>query len=269
MRSLTMLICLACFTSLTIAAGRRRDSRYDKSVHVFSPDGDILQVEYAERAASRGRSLLCLVSGSRLLVFSPTEKLDALVDRSVTRKINKVDKGMWMGFAGLAGDGRELLRIARDFVLEYRSKFGTGPSISAIANTIGNIQHATSLKGAERPFGVHVLLFGFDLEYGDRRPVLYLINASGVVTSWRGVAIGQHASALNKKLEEQRIDLAEDLEDCIRRTLAIFKTDADVEPEFDVSLLTLDEANGVIESHAYQSSRDKAIHALLSRQDQF
>ena len=130
----------------------RNNPRYDKSINLFSPEGDLLQVGYAEIASERGATVICApVSDSSLIICIESDpEFDVLLDRRLIDKISKVDDNIWMCFSGLVGDGRAMIRKARKFCLEYHVQYDTSPSVSAVANHLGEIQHQATLSGGDR-----------------------------------------------------------------------------------------------------------------------
>ncbi|KAJ1419882.1 nucleophile aminohydrolase [Ochromonadaceae sp. CCMP2298] len=220
-------------------AGR---ARYDKNVNLFSASGELLQVQYARNAGLRGASVLCCrAKGGEVLICVPTPtETQQLLDRRGVDKVARVSEGIWLVFAGLAGDGRSVLKSARSFCIDYKSRFGQAPSVRSVARFVGEMQHESTLAAGRRPLGVQVLLIGAEDEgelgmvdanaggdvgvggveseaynlargRGVQAPALavYLSEPSGELSRWKAVAVGQKASTYNKQLEGRfREDLA-------------------------------------------------------------
>jgi 20S proteasome alpha/beta subunit len=222
---------------------RAGTARYDKNVNLFSASGELLQVQYARNAGLRGSSVLCCrAKGGEVLLCVPTPtETQQLQDRRGVDKVARVSEGIWMAFAGLAGDGRSVLKSARSFCIDYKSRFGQTPSVRSVARYVGEMQHESTLAAGRRPLGVQVLLIGAedeedmdlsleDFHEGDvggagdvggvgvgveseayklargrgvQAPALavYLSEPSGEVSRWKAVAVGQKASTYNKQLE--------------------------------------------------------------------
>jgi 20S proteasome alpha/beta subunit len=139
-------------------------NRYDKSISLFSPDGDLLQIKYADKAGANGLSLVCIITAANSIVLcSPALPSHNLMDRRCVDKVSKVDEGIWVAFAGLLGDGRYITRKARQFCNSYQMKFGCRPDVAALAHHIGSLQHEASVKGGKmRP---HALVSFFKTDF--------------------------------------------------------------------------------------------------------
>lgn len=134
-------------------------SQYDQMVNLFNPNGDLLQVEYAERASNKGNPLICFTheinhanstsntTETGILLLCRSQPFDQLLDRQSIDKVEKVDDDIWTAFCGLSGDGRSLIRASRSFSSNFRRLFGYAPSVVALAKHIGDTQHEATLKG--------------------------------------------------------------------------------------------------------------------------
>ena len=173
----------------------------DKQVNVFNSEGDLPQLAYADVAASRGETVICLTTEDGAVVLcTPTASNAPLLDRRVVDKVSKVDEdGIWAAFAGLAGDGRALVRVSRRVCANYRLMFNAPPTLRYLTKSVADAQHEATLSGSERPFGVNLLLFGF--EQGAEEPSVFLSKASGHMSQWRAVAIGRRADRAQEHLE--------------------------------------------------------------------
>ena len=148
---LVVILCL--LVSLNCFAGR-----YDTSINVFGPDGRLQQVEYAEVAAKKGSSLVALALKEELIILTKTQEHDQLLDRRILDKIQCIDDDIWIAVTGLAGDGKEVIRISRMICTNWREQFNAPPPVLAVANKLGNIQHeATIIGGTYGPMIISIL----------------------------------------------------------------------------------------------------------------
>lgn len=115
---------------------------YDRNLQHFSPEGRLYQVQYAERAAQRGSPVLALSNGrdalalccerrraSRLEDFAALEKLGVVQAPGVGSGLGCA----FLGFAGLAADGRRLLDKTRLFAENHRLRNGEDPGVKELA----------------------------------------------------------------------------------------------------------------------------------------
>ena len=124
-------------------------ANYDKSINLFSPNGELLQVAYAEVAGDRGATAVCVPTNedSIIVCIESDSNFDILLDKRPIDKICKIEDNIWLTFSGFAGDGRSLIRQAREFCGRYRMTYGSSASIESVANFIGEKQHEATLEG--------------------------------------------------------------------------------------------------------------------------
>lgn len=221
-----ILLVFLLFASLERICSGSRDSAM-----TFSPSGDLLQVEGADMAGMLGNPLIACVSevDQSIVLCTKPLPLQSLMDSRSIDKVSKVDSNIWIAFSGLAGDGRSLVRLARQFCSSFRMEFGCAPPVIAVARELGDIQHKCTMGSKERPYGVHCLILGFDdiandesktinedegddmgdearkveREQSSLSPKIFLTKPSGQVTRWRGVAIGRNCYKTQEQLEEE------------------------------------------------------------------
>lgn len=171
-------ICVSSFLLCKVLCDQSA-GRYDKNVNLFSSNGELMQVQYARNAGLKGASILCsnTIEGDVIMCVPTPADIQTLQDKRSVDKVAQISDGLWFAFSGLAGDGRALLKYARNFCIDYQTKFGSTPSIRSVARVLGEVQHESTLTGGKRPYGVQVILIGMD-ETGSRLSI-YTSEPSG------------------------------------------------------------------------------------------
>lgn len=141
------LFLLVCIFPITFAVVNYEYSNYDYNFNIFSPNGDLMQVSYAETAAKSGGLLACItLSTGEIIVCTKSNSLDALMDRRCVDKVQRVDENVWMSFSGLTGDGRFAVRHMRGLCLQVREKLGCGPTVFSVANLLAQQLHQSTIQ---------------------------------------------------------------------------------------------------------------------------
>jgi proteasome alpha subunit len=123
---------------------------YDKSTILFSPEGELLQVDYAEKASQLGSTVLCTILNSShvLIVCSPCyEPTDIFLDKKNVGVIKKIDDDIYAVVSGLKGDSIALIKKARQFCLNFRQEYGCCPFVESVVKHIADFQHMCTMRG--------------------------------------------------------------------------------------------------------------------------
>ena len=112
---------------------------------MYDSSGRLQQVEWAELASQKGASVVAFACDSNIVVLSPTQPHDKLIDRRSLDKVEKIDDEIWSVCTGLAGDGRSIVQTSREFTSKFREGFGVKPSAMAVAAHVGSHQHQGTL----------------------------------------------------------------------------------------------------------------------------
>merc|ERR1712211_228277 len=168
-------------------------SGYDRAITVFSPDGHLFQVEYAQEAVKKGSTAVG-VRGASCVVLGVEKKAVANLqeDRTV-RKICQLDEHVLMAFAGLTADARVLIKQAR---VECQSHKLT---VEYITRHVASLKQRYTQSNGRRPFGISCLITGFDY---DKTPRLYQTDPSGTYHEWKANAIGRNSKTVREFLEK-------------------------------------------------------------------
>jgi len=151
-------------------------SKYDQAITIFSPSGNLFQVEYAMQAVNRGLNAVAVRTKDAIILAIQKKSVTALQDPRTVRKVLRLDNNMVMAFAGLNADARILGNQARLECQNYRLMYSDDPPVGHIARFIASIQQKHTQRGGVRPVGASIMIAGYDT---DKKPRLYLTEPSG------------------------------------------------------------------------------------------
>lgn len=177
------------------------NNQYDGGVNTFSPEGRILQVEYASKAIESGATIIGLQTKEGVILGVEKKLLSPLVEPKSIEKIHQIDYHLCAASCGIVSDARALIDKAR---VESQNHFFTFNEIiptSSVAETVGDtiLGFGKGKDMPSRPFGVALLIAGWD---DDKGPQLFLNNPTGNVTEWKAKALGNGADSAQQELEE-------------------------------------------------------------------
>lgn len=167
---------------------------YDRAITVFSPDGRLLQVEYAVTATRRTP----LAMGAKCqegVVLMARRSASPLL--TLPEKISKIDDHLGAIAAGIVGDGIVLVDRSRLEAQSYRLIYNESVDVANLAKKIALFEQSYTQYAGVRPFGV-VMIFG---GVGDK-PSLYVTHPGGAYYSYSAVAMGRDSDAANEFLRK-------------------------------------------------------------------
>ena len=185
-----------------------QSAAYDRVATMFSPDGRLYQVEYASKIVDQG-TLGIGISYSEGVLFGADKKVPSkLILPESIEKLFKVDNHIAAVSAGLVGDARRLVSLARQKAQENVMYYEEDIMVETLVKEISNFMQLVTQYGGMRPFGVSLIVGGVD-NTGGR---LFETEPSGALAEYKALAIGkgkQKAMQLMEKNYRDTITLKE------------------------------------------------------------
>lgn len=171
-------------------------NQYDTAVTVWSPEGRLLQVEYAMESVKQGSACVGLRSDTHAVIGALKRSVSAL--SSHQKKILEIDDHIGIGIAGLTADARTLAKWMRNECLNHKYVYGAPIPSSALVNDLADRHQRTTQMYVRRPYGVGLLVAAVD----KNGPHLYQTCPSGNVYEYYASAIGARSQSGKTYLEK-------------------------------------------------------------------
>ncbi|AMD21492.1 HER214Cp [Eremothecium sinecaudum] len=202
--------------------------RYSFSLTTFSPSGKLGQIDYALAAVKQGVTSLGIKATNGVVIATEKKANSTLTLTDTLDKISQITPDIGAVYSGMGPDFRVLVNKSRKTAYgNYRKTYGTYPPTKTLVSQIAKIMQEATQSGGVRPFGVSLLVAGYDDHNGFG---LYQVDPSGAYFPWKATAIGKGATAAKTFLEKRWNDELE-LEDAIHISLLTLKES--VEGEFN------------------------------------
>lgn len=192
---------------------------YDRASTMFSPDGRILQVEYAEKTVRLGSASIGMICNDGILIVTDRRISDVLVVPESSVKIWQIDEHIIGSAAGILSDARVLLERAQIIAQQHRITYDEPIDIESTIKEIANIKQAYTQYGGARPFGIEILIAGVNPNNDCK---IFVSDVTGNYTGYFAVAIGENDERIKEILrQEYREGIT--IEQGIKLALSIFK----------------------------------------------
>lgn len=170
---------------------------YDRTSTMFSPDGRLLQVEYAKKTVKQGSAAIGIVCKDGVLLVADKRVNEKLMVARSVEKIFKVDDHIGATSTGLVMDGRVLIERAQLIAQQHKVIYDSPIDLISLVKDICDIKQAHTQYGGGRPFGVSILFAGVN----DGQE-LYVTDPTGVYFEYKATAIGEGENEIKAILEK-------------------------------------------------------------------
>merc|ERR1712086_351672 len=194
------------------------DSAYSFSLTTFSPSGKLVQIEYAISAVQQRPTALGIKATNGVVVATEKKMPTPLIDETSVEKTANLTENVGVVYSGLAPDFRVLVKKGRKKAQEYFKMYKENIPVSQIVRELASIMQEFTQPGGVRPFGVSLLVAGYDA----KGPQLYQVDPSGAYWAWKASAIGKNYLNANTFLEK-RFNEEMEIEEAVHTAILTLK----------------------------------------------
>ena len=191
---------------------------YDRAATMFSPDGHLLQVEYAEKTVRLGSGSIGFSCKDGVVIVSDKRTRDKLLISDSANKIYEIDDHVIASAAGILSDARILVEKAQLLAQQHKVTYDSGIDVESIIKELSNIKQAFTQYGGARPFGVSIMTAGIS----GNTPKLFVSDVTGNYFEYRANAIGENDEKIREMLREEKLEEIT-IEDAIKLAFTIFR----------------------------------------------
>ncbi len=191
---------------------------YDRSSTMFSPDGRLLQVEYAKKAVRQGTPSLGMVCKDGVFLLADRRIIEKLIVGNSVEKVFQVDDHIGACATGFLMDGRVLIERAQLLAQQNKITYDGPIDVLSLVKDLANLKQAYTQFGGARPFGVNILFAGVD----DSGPQLFVTDVTGIYFQYKATVVGEGETQIKEILEKEYDDDL-NLEQGVKLAVSVFK----------------------------------------------
>ncbi len=170
---------------------------YDRTSIMFSPDGRLLQVEYAKKTVKQGTTAVGMVCKDGVLVIADKRVTEKLIVPESIEKVYQIDDHIGATASGILSDGRILVERAQLIAQQHRITYNEPMTTESLVKEICDLKQLYTQVGGARPFGVSLMFFGVG-EYAH----LFVTDPTGIFFGYKATAIGEAESEVKDILSK-------------------------------------------------------------------
>ena len=172
---------------------------YDRTATMFSPEGHLLQVEYAEKTVRLGPLSIGMVCSDGVFILADKRIRDKLIVQKSSVKIHEIDSHIIASVAGIVSDARVLIEKAQVLSQQNRLTYDSPIEPELVTKELADIKQQFSQYGGARPFGVALMIAGVN----NKKPELFTSDVTGNYMSYHANAIGENDEKVREILRER------------------------------------------------------------------
>ena len=223
---------------------------YDRAITMFSPEGRLLQVEYAKKTVKQGSTAIGMVCKDGILLVADKRVVDSLIVTEAVEKVFQIDDHIGAAASGILSDARVLIERAQLKAQQHRVTYDSPIDTSMVVKDVADLKQICTQSAGLRPFGVSLLIAGIDQ---DGIPMLFETDPTGIFFRYKATVIGEGETEVEEILHKK------------------YKETITIEEGLALAILALKKAlgDGFKESRldgAYLTTKDRVFKKLTKEQ---
>jgi proteasome alpha subunit len=197
---------------------------YDRAITMFSPDGRLLQVEYAKKTVKQGSTAIGMVCSDGVVLVTDKRIVDPLVVTDAIEKIFQIDEHVGATASGIISDARVLIERAQVKAQQHQVTYDGPIDVLSIVKNICDLKQICTQSGGLRPFGVSILVAGIDAD----GPKLFETDPTGIFFQYNAVVIGEGEEGIEEILHKKykpSLSMQEGLKLCVESLKQVLDED--------------------------------------------
>ena len=203
--------------------------QYGRMPYFYSPEGALVQVDFALEAVNRGSTTLGLKTNTTAILASQLKPTRPLIDPS--EKVFLIDDHIGATGAGYIGDVLKLVQELRIDAQKHNLTFGSPIDIKTAAEGLSAYLHQYTIY-AVRPLGASLIMAGKD----PTGVQLYQVDPSGTYFRGSAFAIGHRSEQTIDHLQ-RKYDPSMSKEDLIQLARDAIKTATNEDSPIEIGIV--------------------------------
>lgn len=173
---------------------------YDRSITMFSPDGRLLQVEYAKKTVKQGSTAIGIACKDGIVLVADKRITSKLMVPEAIEKMFRIDDHIAATAAGIISDARVLVDRAQLRAQQHAVTYDGKIDVLSIVKEMCDLKQVCTQSAGLRPFGVSMLVAGVE-EDGSIK--LFLTEPYGLYFQYKAVVIGEGETEVEEILQKK------------------------------------------------------------------
>lgn len=174
---------------------------YDRVITMFSPAGELLQVEYAAKTVKRGSSAIGMVCRDGVIFVADKRLIEKLILAESVEKIYKIDDHVGATASGILSDARVLIERAQIKAQQHKITYDTPVDIITLVKDVSSLMQICTQSAGLRPFGVGLIIGGVD-----DSPKIFQTDPTGIFYQYKAAVIGEKEKEIKEIIEKEYKD---------------------------------------------------------------